>query len=94
MSHSNAIVLSDFSQKLKPIIRIIDTWFENRPLALIFEAKVGNGKIILSVVDLLSNADKRPEARQLLYSLKNYMAGSSFNPDEQVNLENLKSLFN
>jgi len=93
MSHSNAILLSGFSPELKPIVRIIDTWFENRPLALIFEAKVGKGKIIVSGADLISDANKRPEARQLIYSLKNYITSSSFMPATTIELEKLKDLF-
>jgi hypothetical protein len=94
MSHSNAIVLSDFTPELKPIVRIIDTWFENRPLALMFEAKIGKGEIIVSGVDLIANADKRPEARQLLYSLKKYMSGDSFRPINQMTIRQLSDLLN
>lgn len=80
MSHSNAISLEGFSRKPEPIIRIIDDWVTNRNLALIFEAKVGNGRLLVSGVDLLSNLKERPEARQLMYSLKKYMANNKFNP--------------
>ena len=84
MSHSNAIILSDFPAELKPIVRIIDDWFTNRPLAMIFEANTGNGKIMVCGADLLTDLDKRPEARQLLYSLKKYMAEEKFNPSTNV----------
>jgi hypothetical protein len=43
---------------------------------------------------LLSEQEKRPEARQLLYSLKNYMAGNEFNPVEDISIETIKALFN
>jgi hypothetical protein len=94
MSNSNAIILSDFPVELKPIVRIIDDWVTNRPLGLIFEAKVGNGKLLISGADLLTNAKKRPEARQLLFSLKNYMAGNSFNPAVTIELKKLKGILN
>ncbi len=93
MSHSNAIVLSDFPAELKPIVRIIDDWFTNRPLALIFEANTGKGKIIVCGVDLLTGADKRPEARQLMHSLKSYMTGKDFNPTANVGVEKIQELF-
>ena len=72
----------------------IDDWFTNRPLALIFEANIGKGKIIVSGADLLTDMDKRPEARQLLYSLQHYMADNSFNPSVEIEIEKLKSVFN
>jgi hypothetical protein len=80
MSHSGAIDLTNFPVGLKPILRVIDDWFTNRPLALLFEARVGKGKILVSGIDLTSDLCQRPEARQLLYSLKKYMAGNQFNP--------------
>lgn len=93
MSHANAIQLTDFPGDLQPIVRIIDDWFTNRPLALIFEAKAGKGKIVVSGIDLLSDLSSRPEARQLLYSLKRYMAGLEFNPSTTVEVSKIEALF-
>lgn len=80
MSHADAIQLDSFPATLKPIVRIIDDWVTNRPLALLFEAKIGKGSIIVSGADLVSNLENRPEARQLKASLLHYMAGEKFNP--------------
>lgn len=92
MSHSQAINLSGFPSALKPIVRIIDDWFTNRPLGLIFEAKVGQGKLIVSGVDLHTGLAARPEAQQLLYSLKKYMAGTDFNPQTAIPAEKITKL--
>lgn len=86
MSHAQAIDLSSFPSGLKPIVRVIDDWFTNRPLALIMEARVGKGRILISGVDFQDDLPNRPEAQQLLYSLQKYMAGTQFNP--QVELTN------
>ncbi|MCU4157763.1 beta-glucuronidase [Carboxylicivirga sp. A043] len=94
MSHSNAINIEGFENTPEPIVRIIDDWVTNRNLALVFEAKVGKGKLIMTGVDLQSTLDKRPEARQMLYSLKKYMAGDSFNPQTKISVEELRQLFN
>ncbi len=45
-------------------------WVTNRNLALIFEAKVGEEKLLITGIDFHANLNKRKEARQLLYSLK------------------------
>jgi hypothetical protein len=92
MSQSGAISLTGFSAEIKPIVRVIDDWVTNRPLALILEAKVGKGKILISGIDLTSNLDNRPEARQLLYSLKKYMIGGKFNPTVEMTEEQIKKL--
>ncbi len=65
----------------------------NRSLALIFEANVGNGKILVSGIDLLTESESRPEARQLLYSLMRYMEGEKFVPAAQLSEEEIKGLF-
>lgn len=93
MTHSDVIILSDFDKNLKPIVRIIDDWVTNRPLGLIFEVKVGKGKLLISGVDLLSANDMRPEARQLLYSLMNYMKSDRFDPEISARIEIVTSLF-
>jgi hypothetical protein len=93
MSHSNAIVLDEFSPDLKPIVRIVDDWFENRRLALLFEAKVGKGKLLVSGVDLHTNLENRLEAQQLLYSLKKYISSKEFNPRNQVALSDVRSIY-
>ena len=93
MSHSNAISLEGFSKKPEPIVRIIDDWVTNRNLALLFEVKVGNGKLLVSGIDLQSNMEKRPEARQLLFSLKNYMNSSTFNPQTNLSGKEVLNLF-
>jgi hypothetical protein len=94
MSHSNAIVLDSLPANITPVVRIIDDWFKNRSLALIFEVKVGKGKLIVTGIDLLTDAQNRPEARQLLYSLKKYAASDKFNPDVELKAEDIKRIFN
>ena len=39
VSHSQAMIINGFPVNLKPLIQPIDTWFENRRLALAFESK-------------------------------------------------------
>ena len=92
MSHSGAIEVAKVNKDINPVIRVIDDWFTNRPLALVFEVKVGNGKLLVSGIDFWSDMDKRPEARQLMHSLKSYMAGDSFNPSVEVSADDVKKL--
>jgi hypothetical protein len=92
MSHAGAINIGKLPVTVEPIVRIIDDWFTNRSLALIFEARVGSGKILISGADLTKDLGKRPEAQQLLYSLKKYMTGSSFNPEQKLDIGQIKRL--
>lgn len=94
MSHSNTIFLDELGSNIKPIVRIIDDWFTNRSLGLIVECKVGNGKLIISGVDLLTDSEKRPEAKQLTFSIVEYMRSDRFNPTQKIDLEKVIDLVN
>ena len=92
MSHSGAIHIEKLSKEISPIIRVIDDWTTNRSLALLFEVKVGAGKLLISGIDFHKDMNKRPVARQLLYSLKKYMLSSSFNPNTTIQAETINLL--
>ena len=63
---------------LRPIVSAIDDWSRNDKLSVIFEAKVGAGKLLVSAVNIL--APSRPTVRQLRRSLLDYMGTEKFNP--------------
>jgi len=92
MSHGNAIRLDSVAAGLKPIVRVIDDWVTANSLGLIFECKVGRGKLLVSGADLLTDRQARPEARQLLFSLMSYMSGDAFRPAVQVEVEKIRGL--
>jgi len=92
MSHSDAVQLDSFPVELKPIVRIIDDWVTNRRLALITEAKVGEGSLLISGVDLVNNLENRTEARQLKNSLLHYMKGEKFHPTVQLSVTDIKKI--
>jgi len=82
-----------FPPEFRPIIQPIDTWFINRRLAVLFEAQVGNGKLMVCSSDLQNNIDERPAARQLLFSLTNYMSSDKFNPKHKIDFSIIEELF-
>ena len=93
LSHAQAMILDDFGPALIPIVRVIDDWVTNRSLGLVFECRVGKGKLLVSSIDLFAAAESRPEARQLLSSLKNYMAGWDFDPKYEADPAKVRGLF-
>jgi hypothetical protein len=92
MSHTDAIQLDSFPVELKPIVQIIDDWVSNRKLALLFEAKVGNGSILISGADLANNLENRLEAKQLKASLLNYMGSEKFNPEVILTMDEIRGI--
>jgi hypothetical protein len=59
---------------LRPLVQVIDTWFEARRLGLLYEAQVGDGRLVVCSMDLQSDLEHRPVARQMRYSLSQYLA--------------------
>ena len=52
LQHARGFHLQKSLHALTPIVRIIDDWNRNLPLALMLEAKVGQGRLLLVSADL------------------------------------------
>jgi hypothetical protein len=90
---SNSLILDGTSEKYLPIVQVIDNLERNHKLGLIFEFKIGNGKLLVCMSQLNKIQDK-PEAIQLYKSILNYMNSESFNPIYSLSFKELNNLFN
>jgi hypothetical protein len=77
--HAAPMILDGLPPELRPIVQVVDDWFTNRRLALVFEARVGRGRLLVTSIDL-AGPDLDPVRRQLRASLLNYAASPKFNP--------------
>ncbi len=93
MSHSSAIVYRNVAPGASPLLRVIDDWFTNRPLTLLFEVKVGRGRLLVSGIDFWNDMENRPAGRQLLRSILHYMKSPSFHPRTTGDIRQLQQLF-
>lgn len=84
--------LNNFPSDFQALIQPIDTWFMNRKLGVLFEARIGKGRIIVCSADLTSNQDKRFVARQLYYSILNYMNSIRFQPEYSLDISLIEDL--
>jgi hypothetical protein len=83
--------LEGLPNEVQPFIQPIDYWSRNYKLALAFECKVYGGKLVICSADLETDLDARPAARQLLYSILNYMNSDTFAPDIEVTEKQLNT---
>jgi hypothetical protein len=90
--HASAIRLDSVAPGLRPIVRVIDDWVTAQSLGLVFECRVGKGKLLFSSIDLMGDAATRPEARQLRSSLEQYMASPRFQPATLVASQRIAGL--
>jgi hypothetical protein len=91
--NSRAMILDSLNHRLRPVVQVVDDWFTNRKLGLVFEAKVGKGKLLVCSIDLTSDLEKRPVARQLRASLERYVASKEFSPQVSLRISDLRSVF-
>ena len=92
VTRAQGMVLDALPKELRPIVQVIDDWNTNRRLGLVWECRVGSGKLLVCSADLSKDLEKRPAARQLRESLLSYMAGKSFKPKVQVGKDDLARL--
>lgn len=64
MSRCSAMVMDRYPADFRPIVHIVDDWFTNRKLGMLFEARVGKGKVLVCGVDLMHDLHLRPAAAQ------------------------------
>ncbi|SCW44902.1 sugar-binding domain-containing protein [Mucilaginibacter sp. NFR10] len=94
LSNAQVMHLEDFPATFRPIVQPIDTWFMNRRLALLFEARIGKGSLMVSSADLSpATGDDRPAAKQLYYSILKYMSSPQFKPADSISMETVDDLF-
>ena len=92
MKNAAAIRYDKIDKDIKPIIRFVDDWFTARPLALVFEVKVGKGVLVVSGVDLIHDIDNRLSSRQLLLSLSDYVISSACSPSVEVDIKDIQQI--
>ena len=89
--HSRAVILDETPASYRPLVQVIDNFERNHKLGLVFEAKVGPGKLLVCSADLPGMPDQ-PEARQLRNSLLDYAASVKFSPTQELDAATLRRL--
>ena len=91
ISHSNSMILDNFSRAYQPIVQVIDNIERNHKLGLVFELAVDKGKLLVCMSDL-ERAKAYPEGRQFYHSLLRYMQSADFQPQHQISFNDLMQL--
>jgi hypothetical protein len=91
IAHASAMILDQLPAELRPTVQVVDDWFTNRKLALVFEARVGRGKLLVTSIEL-GDAALDPVRRQLRSSLLKYAASPAFNPTVALSVDQVLGL--
>ena len=85
--------LSEFPVDYQPVVQPIDTWHVSRKLGMLVEARVLNGRLLMTTLDITHRLDSRPVARQLRYSILHYMQSTDFRPAITLPVETIRHLY-
>jgi hypothetical protein len=85
--------LASFPADYQPIVQPIDTWHVSRKLGMLLEARVLNGRLLMTTLDISHQLDSRPVARQLRYSVLRYMQSPDFQPSSTISVDVIRQLF-
>ena len=92
LSRAGAMILDGLPPALRPTVQVIDDWVTSRRLGLVFEARLGKGRLLVTSLDLGGDLSANPVARQMRHSLLRYAAGPRFEPAVEVTAEQVRAL--
>ena len=93
ISRTYPIVLRDMPHPIRPLIQSIDNSYRNLRMGMLFEVRVGPGRLVLTNLDLTSRPERRIVARQLLSSILQYMQTDEFQPSAEASFTDIYRLF-
>jgi len=87
---SKTMILNSTPAGFRPLVQVIDNFARNDKLGNVFEAKVGNGRLIVCSLNLRD--EKLPETAAFLKSLYDYASSNSFKPSQELDLATLDKI--
>ncbi len=90
VSRAGAMILDDLPPAFEPVVQVVDDWVTAHKLALVFEARMARGRLLVCSIDLKD--DLNPVARQMRHSLLHYMEGKAFKPTIELTAGQVRAL--
>ena len=88
---SKSIILNDTPAAFRPLVQVIDNFARNYKLGNVFEAKVGDGNLLVCSLNL--KEESLPETSAFLKSLYSYVGSNSFRPSNELDFITLDKIF-
>lgn len=92
VNRKQVMQFTEFPEEFQPIVQSIDTWFLSRKIGMLFEAKAGNGLLVMTTMPMEAN-EKYPVVCQMRKAIMDYMESDEFRPKYTVGLQQVKDLF-
>ena len=91
LEEARGFLMDQMPEGLKPVVTAIDDWNRNLPLALMFEGRVGAGRLLFVSACLEGSFEERPAACSLKQAILDYAASESFSPEAVLTAEAVES---
>ena len=92
MQNATPLLLNDLPLSFRPTVQVIDNPMRCARLGLIFEARIGKGKLLICTSHL-EECTGDPAAHKLHECLLRYAASDRFQPLDELTIENIQSFF-
>ena len=93
VNHAQVMNLMELPATYQPPIQPIDTWHISRKLGMLIEARVLNGRLLMTTMDITNNLDRRPVARQMRHAILSYMQSPDFQPTITLEPQVIRDFF-
>ena len=93
LNDAQVMNLRELPASYQPPIQPIDTWHISRKLGMLIEARVLNGRLLMTTMDITDNLDSRPVARQMRCAILDYMQSDDFRPSLVLSPEVINHFF-
>jgi hypothetical protein len=100
VNRTQVMNLAEFPKDYQPIVQPIDTWHVSRKLGMLIEARVLKGRLLMTTLPVGVSSPSHPltslpspVARQLRYSILNYIQSKDFNPTLRLDVDVIRHLF-
>jgi hypothetical protein len=93
LNKAQVMNLMELPHDYQPPIQPIDTWHVSRKLGMLIEARVGQGRLLMTTMDITSDLERRPVARQMRRAILAYMQSKDFQPRMVLTAETVGHFF-
>ena len=91
LGEARGFLMDQMPEGFKPVVTAIDDWNRNLPLALMFEGRVGPGRLLFVSACLEGSFEDRPVAFSLKQAILAYAASEAFSPEAVLTAKAVES---
>ena len=93
LNRAQVMNLMELPREYQSPIQPIDTWHVSRKLGMLVEAKVLNGRLLMTTMDITNDLEHRLVARQMRKAILSYMQSSDFNPSISLHPDIIRNFY-